>query len=1108
GAELRQALRAKLPDYMVPATFALLGDLPRTPSGKVDRRAVARLPVEPGRPDLAAELVAPRDQIEEVLCGIWSDLLGVESLGVHDDFFQLGGHSLLAAKLAARVRQAFHAELSLVEVFKTPTVAALAEAIRKAERSGDTVELPPVRRAPRDRPIPLSFPQERVWFLNQLSPGGNIAYNFQATIWLKGPLEVPVLHRTLTEIVRRHEVLRTSFPVVGSQPVQVIHPAGPVDLPVVDLSRLPAEERNALAEEIFFATAEVPFDLTRAPLIRWRLLRLTDDLWELIQIEHHFVHDGWSFAVLLQEIKAIYPAFLRGEPSPLPEPAIQYADFAVWQRGWMEGPVMDRLLGFWTRKLAGAPRGLEIATDRPRPARGSFAGDVEQLRMPPDLYDGLRKLCRREGLTLYMTMLAGFFALLQRYTGERDMVIGTSNANRRAREIEGMIGMVVNSLLLRGDLSGNPTFRDLLGRVRELTLEVYAHQDMPFERLVQELRPERQLGRNPLFQIMYNFHDAAVPDLEFGNLKARFAVRSNRSAKMDMNIIVIPRAEQRAGAGVGEDDRWAVLFWEYNTDLFDRSTMLRMIEHYLTLLGGVVEDPKRPLSELPLLTAPERQELLADWGVKAAHPAEDALHRLFAKQARLQPAAVAVTIAGMGERRLTYGELDRRANRLAHRLRALGVGPEVPVPLCVERSLDLVVGILGILKAGGGYVPVDPSYPAERIDWILTDSQSGVASPVLVTQTGLAARLPALPASRAHVLCLDDPGLEGESDAELQGGAGPDNLAYVIYTSGSTGQPKGVSICHRHVARLFSATDAWFGFGPQDVWTLFHSFAFDFSVWEIWGALLHGGRLVVVPYLVSRSPEAFYRELVRERVTVLNQTPSAFRQLIEAEAAARQRGEAGEEDLALRWVVFGGEALELGTLRPWIERHGDDKPRLINMYGITETTVHVSYRPITRADVETLGLGSRIGRPIPDLSVHLLDPDLNLVPVGVPGEIHVGGAGLSSGYLNRPELTAERFIPDPFAGQPGARLYRSGDLARVSPGGDLESDLEYLGRRDHQVKIRGFRIELGEIEAALVRHPAVREAVVMARRDDGGGESRLVAYLVAEPAAAPSTQDL
>jgi amino acid adenylation domain-containing protein len=405
-------------------------------------------------------------------------------------------------------------------------------------------------------------------------------------------------------------------------------------------------------------------------------------------------------------------------------------------------------------------------------------------------------------------------------------------------------------------------------------------------------------------------------------------------------------------------------------------------------------------------------------------------------------------------------------------------------------------------------VPVDPSYPAERIDWILTDSQAGVASPVLVTQRSLAAlleALPVLPASRAHVLCLDEPGLETESDADLQGGAGPDNLAYVIYTSGSTGLPKGVPICHRHVTRLFAATDAGFGFGSEDVWTLFHSFAFDFSVWEIWGALLHGGRLVVVPYLLSRSPEDFYQELVRERVTVLNQTPSAFRQLIEAAAAVCQRGEAGDVggNLALRWVVFGGEALELGGLRPWFERHGDERPRLVNMYGITETTVHVTWRPVTRQDAEASGLGSRIGRPIPDLSVHLLDADLNLVPEGVPGEIHVGGAGLSSGYLNRPDLTAERFIPDPFAAAPGARLYRSGDLARVRPG----RDLEYLGRRDHQVKIRGFRIELGEIEAALVRHPAVREVVVMARTEDGG-ETRLVAYVVAPSDEAPTAQDL
>ncbi|HWM94191.1 MAG TPA: amino acid adenylation domain-containing protein [Thermoanaerobaculia bacterium] len=1095
--DLRDGLKESLPDYMIPSAFVTLPALPLTPSGKVDRRALPAPGAE--RPDMDSDFAAPRNPVEEMLAGIFSEVLKIERVGIHDDFFVLGGHSLLVAQVATRVRQALAIELPIPEIFRRPTVSQLAELVEKGGAAADLPDLPPVRRAPRDgRPIPLSFPQERVWFLDQLTPGGNIAYNFQVTLYFHGPLQVGILEQALTELVRRHEILRTSFPAVDGRPVQVIHSPQPVRLPLVDLREVPEEEREDVAEGIVAETLAVPFDVSRLPLIRWRLLRLDDDLHILVQVEHHFIHDGWSYAVLLREVKALYSAFLRGEPSPLPELPVQYADFATWQRDWMEGEAMERLLAFWKSKLAAHPAPTEIATDRPRPKRATFRGDVQMFGIPSDLYVGLRQFSRRQGVTLYMTMLAGFFSVLNRYTGNEDLLIGTSNANRRAREIEGMIGMVVNTLVLRGDLAGRPSFREIIGRVRELTLEVYAHQDMPFERLVQELRPERQLGRNPLFQIMYNFHDAAVPDLEFGGLRVVRRVRGNRSAKVDLNVIVVPRGEQRVGMEEREEDRHAVLHWEYNTDLFELSTMERLVGHFMNLLAGAARDPNKKLSELPLLSEDETVQLLQEWG--GTGPVlgrqELSLHQLFQAQVERDPGAVALVC---GSERISYGELNRRANRLARRLRALGVGPETPVPLCVDRSPDIVVGILGILKAGGGYVPIDPSYPAERIEWILEDSQARVASPLLVTQTDLTA---SLPESNAHILCLDAPGLEAESDADPEGGAGPGNLAYIIYTSGSTGRPKGVPISHANVVRLFSATDAWFGFGPEDVWTLFHSFAFDFSVWELWGALLHGGRLVVVPYLVSRSPEAFYLELVRERVTVLNQTPSAFRQLIAAEEAVRNRGEV-EEDFALRYVVFGGEALELGSLLPWFERHGEDRPRLVNMYGITETTVHVTYRPVTLADAEAEGLGSRIGRPIPDLSVHLLDASLNLVPVGVPGEIHVGGDGLSSGYLNRPELTAERFIPDAFAGRPGARLYRSGDLARVRPGGDLE----YLGRRDHQVKIRGFRIELGEIEAALTRHPAVREAIVLTRAD-GGGEAQLVAYLVAPPEEAPAARDL
>jgi amino acid adenylation domain-containing protein len=1071
--ELRAALQGALPEYMVPSVFSFLDELPRTPSGKVDRRAVARM--EADEVDLGLGFAAPRNQVEEILAGIWSDLLGVERVGVHDDFFQLGGHSLLVARLASRVRQVLQVELPMVEVFKKPTIAALGEALERAERAQDVPELPPIRRAPRDRAIPLSFPQERVWFLDQLSEGGNIAYNFQVTIWFWGPLDVDTLRRTLEEVVRRHEVLRTSFPTVEGRPVQVIHPPARIELPVIDLRGVPAGERQEVSERLVAETTRTPFDISRLPLIRWRLLQLEDELYELIQVEHHFVHDGWSFAVMLREIKSIYQAFAAGQLSPLPDPSIQYADFAVWQREWMEGPVMDQLLSYWRGRLAGNPGVLQLPTDRPRPSRQTFRGDLELSLIPEELYQDLRTFSRREGFTLYMTMLAAFFSLLHRYTGQEDILLGSSNANRRSRELEGMIGMVVNSLVLRGDLAGDPPFRELLERVRQVTLEAYAHQDMPFERLVQELRPERQLGRNPLFQVMFNFHDAAVPDLEFGGLQARFLVRGNRSSKMDLNVIVIPRAEQRVGEAASDADRRALLHWEYSTELFDLSTMHRMIGHYLNVLGGVLSDPGRRLSELPMLAAEEREQVLRGWNRTMAEVPERPVHRLFEERAALVPGALAV--AGP-EGSLTYGEMERRANRLAHRLRRLGVGPESVVALLLERSPTLAVAALATLKSGGAYLPVDPAYPVERVLYMLRDAD---VSALLGSSATLAA-LPEIPLTGGHVLDLDVESFPDESAEPPRVEVEPDGLAYVIYTSGSTGAPKGTEMRHRGLSNLADWHCRTYELTPADRSALVAGPGFDASVWELWPALSAGASLHVPPPGVVQSPADLTVWLAERRITV------AFLPTPLAEAVLT---EPLLEGLALRTLLTGGDRLRR---RPPL-----DLPFvLVNHYGPTESTVVA-----TAGRVEPAGeRPPDLGQPIANARVVLLDRGLGPVPVGVPGELCLAGHGLARGYRGRPELTAERFVPDPF-GQPGDRLYRTGDLARRLPGGEIE----FLGRIDHQVKIRGFRIELGEIETALVRHPAVREATVLTRADSGGG-TQLLAYVAARPEEAPAARDL
>ncbi|HKH45198.1 MAG TPA: amino acid adenylation domain-containing protein, partial [Thermoanaerobaculia bacterium] len=964
---------------------------------------------------------------------------------------------------------------------------------RSAQRSEGEPALAPV---PRGGEIPLSFAQQRLWFLDQWQPR-NPAWNIPAACRLTGRLDLAALRWAFDEIVRRHESLRTRFATIEGRPVQVVAPPEPLSPPLLDLSGLPEALRDAEVQRLAAEERVRPFDLVRDRLVRAALVRCGPGEHVSLVTMHHIVADGWSIAVYIQDFAALYAACREGRPSPLPELPVQYPDYAVWQRELLRGERLEASLGYWRQALAGAPTVAELPVTRPWPAVRTGRGATEGFALPADLAAGLRALSRREGATLFMTLLAAFDALLHRYSGAEDLLVGTPVAGRNRAELEGLIGFFVNTLVLRARLGGDPSFRELLARTREVMLDAQAHQDVPFEKLVDELRLVRDPLRPPLVQVVFSFQNTPSVKLSLPGVELSALSAHGRTARYDLLLSISDQDGDLPG------------YLEYSTDLFDAPAARRIAGHFATLVAGLAAGPESRLSELPLLTAEESRQIAAESAPRPAFPSDVPLHRRFEAAAARNPEAVAVSLDGQ---ETTYGELDAWANELALHLRELGVGPEVFVGLCARRSPELIAGLLGVLKAGGAYVPLDPDLPAERLAFLLEDS--GVR--VVVVGPGGEGRLPAVGVTLAPTPTLPreagegatarpqiTPGMgEGNFPSPAPRGRGqgwgtPDNAAYVIYTSGSTGRPKGVVVRHAEAARLFSATDAWFRFGAEDIWTLFHSYAFDFSVWEIWGALAHGGRLVIVPYEVSRSPEAFHALLARERVTVLNQTPSAFRQLVQWE-----REQPAAAALALREVIFGGEALELPMLAPWIERHGDERPRLANMYGITETTVHVTFREVRRSDLESAA-GSVIGGAIPDLSLWLLDRHGRPVPDLVPGEIHVGGAGLARGYLGRPELTAERFVPDPFSGVPGARLYRSGDLARRLPGGDLQ----YLGRSDDQVKIRGFRIELGEIEAALAAHPAVAAAAVLVRGSAAEGK-RLVAWIVPRPDMATSAAEL
>jgi amino acid adenylation domain-containing protein/non-ribosomal peptide synthase protein (TIGR01720 family) len=1059
AGELREHLEQSLPEYMIPSAYVMLEQLPLTPAGKLDAHA---LPV-PGAAEDA--YVAPRPGTEEVLAGIWAQALDVERVGANDGFFALGGHSLLAMRVMSRIREAFGVELPLRTLFESPTLAETAEAVDALRRDA-VPALPPIVPVDRGRPLPLSFAQERLWFLDRLQPGST-SYNVLTALRLTGALDRAALERALGDVVRRHEALRTVFPERDGVPVQEIVPFTGFALAVEDLSGVAGAEREAAVRERVAREMAQPYDLAAGPLFRPVLLRVDEQEHVLLPGMHHIVSDGWSMDVLTREVSALYAACTRGDESPLPELPVQYADFAVWQREQLQGEVLDGQMAYWKALLADAPEVLDLPTDRPRPAVQTQQGRMAAAVLPPKVLDGLETLARGEGATLYMVLLAAFQALLSRYSGSDDVVVGTPIAGRTRAETEGLIGFFVNTLVLRTDLSGNPGFRQLVRRVRDVTLGAYHHQEVPFEQLVAELQPERSLSHSPLFQVMFTLNEAGGDGVTpLPGLVIRPVPADRQTTKFDLTLTC-----SRDGEGLE-----TVL--EYNTDLFDHETVERMLEHLARLAGQVAADPELRLSDVELLTDAERDRVLEEWnGTARPYPLDVCIHQMVQAQAARTPDAVAVVFADAS---LTYAELDARANRLAHRLRRLGVGPEARVGVCAERSLEMVVALLGVLKAGGAYVPIDPGYPADRIAYMLADS--GV--PVLLTQARLADGLPEHGAAIVR-LDADWDSIQSESADAPEVEVAPEGLAYVIYTSGSTGRPKGAMNAHRGVVNRLLWMQAEYGLRQDDVVLQKTPFSFDVSVWEFFWPLITGARLVLARPEGHREPGYLSEIIARAGVTTLHFVPSMLRAFLEHGDAAACG--------SVRRVVSSGEALPAEL----VGRFFDVLPHaeLHNLYGPTEAAVDVTSWPCTPADA---GRAVPIGRPIANTRVYIVgrrsqEPS----PARIPGELHIGGVQVGRGYLGRPALTAATFVPDPFSAEPGARLYRTGDLARWRPDGAVE----YLGRMDHQVKVRGFRVELGEIESVLASHPAVRETVVVAR-EDVPGDARLVAYVVAAGEAA------
>ncbi|MDZ7319565.1 MAG: amino acid adenylation domain-containing protein, partial [candidate division KSB1 bacterium] len=1070
--EFHSFLKEQLPDYMVPSYFVFLDAMPLTPNGKIDRKALPA-PDQESAAVSATEYVAPRTPTEEKLARIWSQVLGVEKIGVNDNFFELGGHSLLATQLVSRIRDEFEIELPLRSIFEVPFVAELAKKIDIAKLSEPGLEAPPIVPISRDQELPLSFAQQRLWFLDQLEPNSPF-YNIPEAVRFKGHLDVDALEQSLNEVVRRHESLRTTFHAKGGKPYQVIHPEMTIPLRKIDLRRLPREDRESHIQEIARQEGQTPFDLTIGPLLRATLVQVDADDYVVFYTMHHIIGDDWSTTVLVREITLCYDAFTHQRPSPLPELPIQYADFAYWQQQWLQGEVLEAQLNYWKQQLAGAPQRLELPTDRPRPPVQTFNGSYKTFRLSESLSQAIKELCNREGTTLFMTLLAAFQTLMYRYSGQDDIAVGSPIANRTRAELENIVGFFVNTLVFRTDLSGRPTFKELLQRVRNVALGAYAHQDLPFEKLVDAIQPQRDLSHSPLFQVMFVIQNVPGQPTNVSGVTISPVENHSGTSKFDLTMFMLEEGNNLAGA------------LEYNTDLFDETTIDRMLRHFENLLAQVVAAPEMRIDQIPLLTAAERDRAIIEWNATHVdYPHHQFVHRLFESQVNQTPHAPAVVF---GVEQLTYLELNQAANQLARHLRKLGVDRETLVGIYMERSLEVMVGMLGVLKAGAAYVPIDPSYPQERIAYMLEDAKVMV----VLTQERLLGNLPARltgypektvnagPAPQLVTICLDcDWGsIANENDENLDVELTGENLAYVIYTSGSTGKPKGTMISHRSLMNYLFWCLKTYPLKEGRGALVHSSLAFDATITGLYAPLLVGHAVYLTPE--TKDIEIVARTLQEYRnFSLVKITPAHLKLL------GQQVFPENAADLVKAFII-GGENLTTEHIAFWLKYAPATK--LINEYGPTETVVGcMNYD--TPHDFQKVG-SVPIGSPIGNMQIYLLDQHLEPVPIGVAGEMFIGGVGVARGYLNRPELTAEKFIPDPFGQEPGSRLYRTGDLARYLSDGNIE----FLGRIDNQVKIRGFRIELGEIEAVLGQHPAIKENVVIDWQMEN--DVRLVAYIV------------